>query len=89
EPGTIIARLAQLGVLRHLEPALKCDEWLLDKFRQAVGLIQSQKVSAKEEGTVGQEAVLLSQVGLEQKYLLLALLTYRLTKPQLDRFLKG
>jgi len=88
EPGAIIARLAQLGVLRHLEPALKCDEWLLGKFREAVQWVEREEASTKEGIETEQEALLLSRVGLEKKYLFLALLTYRLTKPQLDRFLE-
>lgn len=88
EPGAIIRRLAQLGVLRHLEPGLKCDEWLQKKFRQAEQLVEREESKAKEGIEAEHETTVLSQVGLQKKYLFLALLTYRLTKPQLDRFLE-
>jgi tRNA nucleotidyltransferase (CCA-adding enzyme) len=93
-PAMAIRRLAELGVLRRLEPGLDYDEWLGQKIEQAVQWsvlhpalsagLESRSASAEEqpEGLPTHP-----QVAVEKKQLLLALLTYRLTKAQLDRFL--
>jgi tRNA nucleotidyltransferase (CCA-adding enzyme) len=104
-PAMAIRRLAELGVLRRLEPGLDFDEWLGEKMEQAmqwsvlhpavglagsllhpaIGLAAESQPVGEDEQTDGPPAI--SQVGVDQKYLLLAILTYRLTRMQLDRFL--
>jgi tRNA nucleotidyltransferase (CCA-adding enzyme) len=96
-PAMAIRRLAELGVLRRLEPGLDFDEWLGQKMEQAVqrsvlhpasglaGSVLHPAGGAGEEPTEGSSAI--RPVNVDQKYLLLAILTYRLTKTQLDRFL--
>jgi tRNA nucleotidyltransferase (CCA-adding enzyme) len=81
-----IRRLAELGVLRRLEPGLDFDEWLGQKIQQAVrwSVLHPAGWAGEEQAT---ESIAVPRVNVDQKYLLLALLTYRLTKPQLDRFL--
>jgi len=108
-PAMAIRRLAELGVLRRLEPALEYDEWLGDKMQKAVQWSAASgahpALSAELESYAAQteaeslavhpggvppatgEELARPRVAVEQKYLLLALLTYRLGKPQLDRFL--
>jgi tRNA nucleotidyltransferase (CCA-adding enzyme) len=85
-PAMAIRRLAELGVLRRLEAGLDFDEWLGQKMQQAVRWsVLHPAGCAGEEQTEGSSAI--PRVSVDQKYLLLALLTYRLTKSQLDRFL--
>lgn len=93
-PTMAIRRLAELGVLRRLEPGLDFDEWLRQKMEQALRCLESQRAGAEEEPEVPSPAENASwgtegipQVNVDQKSLLLALLTYRLTRAQLDRFL--
>jgi tRNA nucleotidyltransferase (CCA-adding enzyme) len=83
-PAMAIRRLAELGVLRRLEPALDYDEWLGQKMQQAVQWLESHSAPAEEqpEGTAVHP-----QTVVEKKQFLLALLTCRLTKVQLDRLL--
>lgn len=79
-PAVAVRRLGELGVLRSLEPGLEYDDWLAGKLESSVAWHQNQ-VTAVHPGS---EA---SAVYLEQNKLLLALLTYRLDKMQLTRFL--
>ena len=87
-PRMIVKRLAELGVLRYLEPGLSYDEWLAEKFQRAMQIVARGEVNTKEDAEKGQEGHVGIPLAVEQKYLLLALLTYRLTKPHLDRFLE-
>jgi tRNA nucleotidyltransferase (CCA-adding enzyme) len=93
-PAMAIRRLAELGVLRRLEPGLDFDEWLEQKMAQAARSMETEAAEtsvlhpagfAGEEQTEGSSPV--PGVKVDRKYLLLALLTYRLSKTQLDRFL--
>jgi len=83
-PGAIIKRLAELGVLRYLGTGLRYDEWLEDKFQQ-VGLLVKDEGEIKAEVKQTFRNIIASAT--ERRLLLLALLTYRLTRPQLERFL--
>jgi tRNA nucleotidyltransferase (CCA-adding enzyme) len=86
-PGEIIRRLADLGVLRYLEPGLTYDQWLADRFGQVHPLAEQGEALAPQDAE--SEAVRRVRVPSteDRRGLLLALLTYRLTKPQLQRFL--
>jgi tRNA nucleotidyltransferase (CCA-adding enzyme) len=86
-PGAIIKRLAELGVLRHLEAGLRYDKWLEDKFQQAIVMVEGEQVVAEGGPESRQKGQSSTTLAVEKKYLLLPLLTYRLTKPQLERFL--
>jgi len=101
-PAMAIRRLAELGVLRRLEPGLDYDEWLGQKIQQAVrwsaaaGAHPALPAGSAQPALPPVEAARDDQpdeargaapVTVGQKDLLLALLTYRLTKVQLDRFL--
>jgi tRNA nucleotidyltransferase (CCA-adding enzyme) len=86
EPGVIIRRLAELGVLRRLEAGLRYDEWLAEKFQQVVLMVEREQ-EVEDDAETEQEGYAGIRCAVEKKRLLLALLTYRLTKPQLDRFL--
>jgi len=79
-PAVAVRRLGELGVLRGLEPGLEYDNWLAGKLESSVAWHQNQVTAVRP----GSEA---SVVHLEQNKLLLALLTYRLDKMQLTRFL--
>jgi len=87
-PAAIIRRLAELGVLRHIERGLRYDEWLELKFQSAARLLDQAEARVEQ----GEQPA--SDVGgrivpsLERTHLLLALLTYRLGRPQLRRFLE-
>jgi len=83
-PETAIKRLDELGVLGRLESGLHYDAWLKEKFGAARLAAQQETGAAQgeEPGSAGQ-----SQIAVDRKLLLLALLTYSLTKAQLDRFL--
>jgi len=87
EPGVIMKRLAELGVLRRLEAGLRYDDWLEEKFQRAMRMMARERVVAEEGTEIGPEGHASIPVAVEQKQLLLALLTYRLTKRHLDRFL--
>ena len=86
-PVAIMKRLAELAVLRRLETGLRYDEWLEEKFQQALLMVEREQVAAEEGSEAEQEGHASMPSAAEKKYLLLALLTYRLTKPQLERFL--
>jgi tRNA nucleotidyltransferase (CCA-adding enzyme) len=86
-PGAIMQRLAELAVLRRLEAGLRYDEWLEEKFQQAMLMLEREQGVAEEGSEAEQEGRASVPFAVEKKYLLLALLTYRLTKPQLERFL--
>lgn len=79
-PALAVRRLGELGVLRRLEPGLEYDEWLAGKLELSIAWLQNQASAADAEAER-------PAVRVEQKDLLLALLTYRLEKAQLDRFL--
>lgn len=79
-PGMAVRRLGELGVLRCLEPGLEYDEWLARKVESSVAWHQNQASTPQPEAER-------AMVRIEQRDLLLALLTYRLDKGQLDRFL--
>jgi tRNA nucleotidyltransferase (CCA-adding enzyme) len=95
-PAMAVRRLAELGVLRRLEPGLEFDEWLGQKIEQAMrwsvlhpALLAGSVLHPAERAAEDQpeEPRGAAPVNVEQKDLLLALLTYRLTKTQLGRFL--
>jgi len=87
-PGGILARLQELGVLRRLEPALTIDDWLIEKLRSAEELLASSPPDllskSAELGTHRRGA----DPGERRRELLLAMLTYRLTRPHLERFVE-
>jgi len=83
-PAMAVRRLGELGVLRCLEPGLDHDEWLGTKIELAVQWHQNQSEGSNSEAAPSP----LTQSAIEQKDLLLALLTYRLSKAQLDRLLE-
>jgi len=87
-PEAIIERLAELGVLRRLEAGLRYNEWLEEKFQRVRLLVEREEAGVKEDAEKDQESRIRVASAVEKKYLLLALLTYRLTRPQLDRFLE-
>ncbi len=86
EPSAILERLAELGVLRRLESGLRYDRWLTEKLHQAWLVFHGDQTSADEGAETWPEDRALTPFPVEQKYLVLALLTYRLTRPQLARF---
>ncbi len=86
EPELILKRLDELGVLRRLEPGLRYDAWLEGKLGAARQSLQRQQESLSEAGVSEEASSSQVPAPIDQKHLLLALLTYRLTKAQLDRF---
>jgi len=87
-PGETIKRLAELGVLRRLEAGLRCDGWLEVKFQTALDMVNEQETMAKENATRTQASGRGIAPSPRRRHLLLALLTYRLKRPQLARFLE-
>ena len=83
-PEVTIRRLAELGVLRRLEAGLRYDGWLEDKMCSARQFLERQASASLEEEALPSDA---PHVSVERRHLLLALLTYPLTKTQLERFL--
>ena len=86
-PGEVIERLADLGVLRRLEPGLTYDSWLEAKFQQVDLLAQEEMVPVSEPRELEGPSGAGHRAAENRRELFLALLTYRLTRPQLDRFL--
>jgi tRNA nucleotidyltransferase (CCA-adding enzyme) len=85
EPELAVKRLDGLGALRRLERGLRYDDWLQDKLssaRRNLARPMPQSDGDLSEGPPAAE----SPAPVDQKHLLLALLTYRLSKAQLDRF---
>jgi tRNA nucleotidyltransferase (CCA-adding enzyme) len=83
-PEAALKRLAELGVLRRLEPGLRYDAWLEDKLhRVAESIVSPQSSATDDDGASGGAP----RIALERKHLLLTLLTYALSKAQLERFL--
>ena len=75
-PEEALCRLDELGVLAQIHPRLRCDGWLTEKYRllrQALKT-QSWKLAESERLVV--------------EILYLALLTYRLSAPDLESFVK-
>jgi len=68
EPERALARLAELGVLAHLHPALVVDDWLMERFALARRVASSWGLPTPV-----------------QTYL--ALLTYRMSTPELERLI--
>ncbi|MBM4430322.1 MAG: CBS domain-containing protein, partial [Chloroflexi bacterium] len=94
-PAVILKRLAELGVLHRLEPGLEYDDWLESKFQDAGELAEHALLTPQEEtataplegGLQAPESSPGVAVAMNRRHLRLALLTYRLTRSQLDRFL--
>ncbi len=86
-PGEIVKRLAELGVLRHLEPGLTYDQWLVAKFQQVELMAEQEKVIVPDDAEMAKVSPFSACSAEDRRGLLLALLTYRLTRPQLERFL--
>ena len=87
EPVHILKRLDELGVLRRVEPGLRCDAWLEEKMARASQILELQPVPS--ETGLPEEASSIGTVGVDGRtHLWLALVTYRLTKGQLDRFVE-
>lgn len=82
-PEAALKRLAELGVLRRLEPGLRYDAWLADKLRRAREVTE-QEIVVSDNGLEPHDT---PRVAVERKQLFLALLTYPLSKAQLERFL--
>jgi tRNA nucleotidyltransferase (CCA-adding enzyme) len=76
-PEGALCRLDELGVLTQMHPGLKCDDWLKERFRK---LRQSLEAGSWELTTSDQQ--------LETSNLYLALLTYRLSAPDLASLVK-
>jgi tRNA nucleotidyltransferase (CCA-adding enzyme) len=72
-PEDALCRLDELGVLAQIHPALKCDDWLRDRFRR---LRESLEAGSWESTTADQRP--------ETTILYLALLTYRLSATDLE-----
>lgn len=77
--AAIIRRLDELSVLPHLDPALRYDDWIEAKFTRAIDLIASTPPVPEGQRSADYSA-------LDQRPVLLALLTYRLTDQELQRF---
>ena len=86
DPGESVKRLAELGVLRRLEPGLAFDEWLGAKFRLVVDEDTQEPQSGLELADVQDRSRSEALSEKARRDLFLALLTYRLTRAQLDRF---
>jgi len=86
-PGEIVKRLAELGVLRHLEPGLTYDQWLVAKFQQVELMAEQEKVIVPDDAEMTEVSPFSACSAEDRRGLLLALLTYRATRPQLERFL--
>ncbi len=79
-PAGSIQRLEQLGVLSHLDPALTYDGWLEEKF----GAVRAWTAQGQAQQVSWQQTPLDESV--EALDLYLAMLTFRLTEAELDRF---
>ncbi len=86
-PAEIIQALEELGVLHHLDRGLKYDQWLARKFQQIERLPVGERAGASYPETPEQELCAGTRAEVDREDLFLALLTYRLTKVQLERFL--
>ncbi len=84
KPGLILKRLDELGVLRRLEPGLRYDQWLEAKIKRARSL-QRQDTALSGTGVSEEASSIEIPAAIEQKQLLLALFTYRLSNSQLNR----
>jgi len=87
EPEAGLARMEELGVLRHIHPGLRCDGWLQRKFRtlrQVMGqwYEQSWRPTLVEEDHDALHGMPTPADNMAQLYL--ALLSYRLIVPELD-----
>jgi len=78
EPERALRRLAELGILAQIDPALQADTWLLEHF--ALGRQERKRV---------EEAGIFPAGSFRLEGLYLALLTYRMTAQERDRFLDG
>jgi tRNA nucleotidyltransferase (CCA-adding enzyme) len=76
-PESALCRLDELGVLAQIHPGLKCDDWLRQRFQR---LRESLK-TGRWELAAGPRRV-------ETSILYLALLTYRLSTLDLERFIE-
>jgi tRNA nucleotidyltransferase (CCA-adding enzyme) len=86
-PAEIIQALDDLDVLCHLEPGLKYDQWLADKFSQIKQLPAGESRYASYPAEPQEVPCAGARAEVDREDLFLALLTYRLTKAQLERFL--
>jgi tRNA nucleotidyltransferase (CCA-adding enzyme) len=76
-PEEALCRLDDLGVLAQIHPKLRCDDWLRDRFFR---LRESLEAGGWESTTGDQQP--------ETSILYLALLTYRLSAPDLESLAK-
>ncbi|MBL7184145.1 MAG: CBS domain-containing protein [Anaerolineae bacterium] len=76
-PEGALCRLDELGVLAQIHPRLRCDDWLRERFKRLRGSLEA---GSWELATGDQR--------LETSILYLALLTYRLSAPDLQSLVK-
>ena len=73
-PEEALCRLDELGVLAQIHPRLRCDDWLKERFRR----LRESPISNFQPPTSN----------FQISILYLALLTYRLSAPDLESFVK-
>ncbi len=73
-PEEALCRLDELGVLAQIHPGLKCDDWLKERFRR----LRESPISNFQPPTSN----------FQISILYLALLTYRLSAPDLESLIK-
>ncbi len=75
-PEEALCRLDELGVLAQIHPRLRCDEWLMEKYRLLRQTLKTKSWKLED----GERLVV--------ETLYLALLTYRLSAPDLESLVK-
>ncbi len=90
DPTGMLERLAEMGVLRHLEPGLQYDDWLALGLCRARDWLDDQAGSKDPDLSSDSDATQHSREGkpLNRQLLFLSMLTARLSKPHLDRFVQ-
>jgi tRNA nucleotidyltransferase (CCA-adding enzyme) len=90
EPEAGLARMEELGVLRHIHPGLRCDSWVQRKFRTLRQVMsewydESWRPNLQDEEHDALHGMPIPRDNAPQLYL--ALLAYRLIRPELETLL--
>jgi tRNA nucleotidyltransferase (CCA-adding enzyme) len=87
-PSVTVRRLSELGVLSHLSRGLVYDEWLAAKFAQVEVMAEEPQAKEPEEAQDEAAEYAVSHPEVDRRAMYLALLTYRLSKAHLERFVE-